>query len=172
MLQRVSAAKGLFCCCRLAGLPSAYAIAKVQRPNVKRGGGGRGREGPRHKSYCYLCVGVPCGGAKLFPPTVKIKTDLKQAAAREHLELIHCCSALGTRGAWKLVAAIAFCVRHCRLHNHFVTVCAPPAALNEMAPKVAAGARKKVDRRDPYRKLSSEEVRLAQLWHAEDDMEP
>ena len=58
------------------------------------------------------------------------------------------------------------------MQNHFVTVCAPPAALNEMAPKVAAGARKKVDRRDPYRKLSSEEIRLAQLWHAEDDMGP
>jgi len=41
-----------------------------------------------------------------------------------------------------------------------------------MAPTAAAGARKKVDRRDPYRKLSSEEIRLAQLWHAEDDMEP
>ena len=108
----------------------------------------------------------------MFPPTVKIKTDLKQAAAREHLELIHCCSALDTRGAWKLVAAIAFCVRQCRLQNHSVTVRAPPAALNEMAPKVAAGARKKVDRRDPYRKLSSEEIRLAQLWHAEDDMGP
>ena len=53
-----------------------------------------------------------------------------------------------------------------------MTVCAPPAALNEMAPKVAAGARKKVDRWDPYRKLSSEEIRLAQLWHAEDDMGP
>ena len=108
----------------------------------------------------------------MFPPTVKIKTDLKQAAAREHSELIHCCSVLDTRGAWKLVAAIAFCVRHCRLQNHFVTVCAPPAALNEMAPKVAAGARKKVDRRDPCRKLSGGEVRLAQLGHAEDDMGP
>ena len=68
--------------------------------------------------------------------------------------------------------SIAFCVRHCRLQNHLVTVCAPPAAPNAMAPKVAAGARKKVDRRDPYRKLSSEDIRLAQLWHAEDDMEP
>ena len=68
--------------------------------------------------------------------------------------------------------SIAFCLRHGRLQNHFVTVCAPPAVPNAMAPKVAAGARKKVDRRDPYRKLSSEEIRLAQLWHAEDDMEP
>ena len=30
----------------------------------------------------------------------------------------------------------------------------------------------KVARRDPYRKLSDEEIRLARLWHKEDGMEP
>ena len=30
----------------------------------------------------------------------------------------------------------------------------------------------KAARRDPYKKLSDEEVRLAKLWYDEDDMEP
>ena len=50
-------------------------------------------------------------------------------------------------------------------------LCAPGRSQRN-GDEVAAGARKKVDRRDPHGNLSSEEVRLAQLLHAEDDMEP
>ena len=41
-----------------------------------------------------------------------------------------------------------------------------------MPARAPAPAPMKVARRDPYKKLSDQEIRLAKLWFDEDDMEP
>ena len=41
-----------------------------------------------------------------------------------------------------------------------------------MPAKAAALAPMKAARRDPFKHLSSDEMRLAKLWYTEDDMEP